>query len=119
MSLITVTYLNFLHRFYFNMFDIDGTGSINIHELALALSCIVADESNALYMDASQLESTSEDVQHLFDAIDTKNTGTIDFDEFKAFYDTVLMNSQKHLSEPSMVIEQLKKSSDITMMFEK
>mmetsp|Transcript_13963 Transcript_13963/g.20891 ORF Transcript_13963/g.20891 Transcript_13963/m.20891 type:complete len:631 (+) Transcript_13963:150-2042(+) len=106
-------------RFYFNMFDIDGTGSINIHELALALSCIVADESNALYMDASQLESTSEDVQHLFDAIDTKNTGTIDFDEFKAFYDTVLMNSQKHLSEPSMVIEQLKKSSDITMMFEK
>mmetsp|Transcript_22186 Transcript_22186/g.32284 ORF Transcript_22186/g.32284 Transcript_22186/m.32284 type:complete len:633 (+) Transcript_22186:58-1956(+) len=99
-------------RFYFNMFDIDGTGSINIHELALVLSCIVADESNPLYMDASQLEPTSEDIQHLFDVIDTNKTGTIDFEEFKAFYETVLINSQKYLSEPAMVVEQLKKSSD-------
>lgn len=86
-------------RFYFNMFDVNHTGVIDQEELKLAVSCLFADEQQKLAA-AGKLDTSSPhfqvsvpDIQALFEAIDTGKTGTIDYEEFKAFYNTVLITS--------------------------
>ncbi|CAE7487487.1 CPK5, partial [Symbiodinium microadriaticum] len=85
-------------RFYFNMFDVNHTGCIDQDEMKLAVSCLFADEQQKLFdADAEnghpRFQVSVPDVEALFEAIDTKKTGTIDFEEFQTFYQTVLINS--------------------------
>jgi serine/threonine protein kinase len=96
-------------RFYFNMFDVGHTGYIDPEELKLAVSCLFADEQQKLAA-TGQLNSSSPhfqvsvpDIQALFEAIDTGKTGTIDYEEFKAFYNAVLINSTTRNEKSDMI----------------
>lgn len=73
-------------RFYFNMFDIDGTGKISLDELKLVVSSISRVEDG-------QTPISPSDIQALFEAMDTKKTGDIDFDEFKQFYQMLMITT--------------------------
>ncbi len=79
-------------RFYFNMFDFDNTGTIDLDELKLVIRCICTDHSNTntkVEYDAP----TESDIVAMFEAMNTKKTGTIDYEEFKTFYNTLLITS--------------------------
>jgi Ca2+-binding EF-hand superfamily protein len=70
-------------RFYFNMFDIDGTGKISLDELKLVVNSITRVEGPI----------SPHDIQALFEVMDTKKTGDIDFDEFKQFYKMIMIST--------------------------
>ena len=84
-------------RFYFNMFDIDGTGKISLDELHTVVRSITAGVSE----EKSNRPVNSIDVEAMFHAIDTKKTGYIDFDEFKEFYLAVMVSTTSNPS-PSL-----------------
>eukprot|EP00602_Paraphysomonas_sp_CaronLab_P002997 CAMPEP_0185032234 /NCGR_PEP_ID=MMETSP1103-20130426/20169_1 /TAXON_ID=36769 /ORGANISM="Paraphysomonas bandaiensis, Strain Caron Lab Isolate" /LENGTH=586 /DNA_ID=CAMNT_0027568055 /DNA_START=54 /DNA_END=1814 /DNA_ORIENTATION=+ len=84
-------------RMYFNIFDINETGYIDLEELKLAVGCIFLDENNPLFHGT---DKTAIDVEALFHTIDTAKNGRITFDEFKNFYDAVLIQSTKRMLEP-------------------
>lgn len=77
-------------RFYFNMFDFDNTGTIELEELKLVMRCICTDQSNTNPEYAIPTES---DMEAIFEAMAIKNNKSIDYDEFKLFYNTLLMSS--------------------------
>lgn len=65
-------------RLYFNVFDINETGTIDIEELKIAVNFL-------LYMGSDEPHSLP-NIQELFSAIDVTQNGLIDFQEFKQFY---------------------------------
>lgn len=68
---------------YFNLFDVDEDGFISRYEMTAVVSCLFDDG----------LESTRH-VDELFDAIDINpKDNRIDLEEFKLFYNTVLLPS--------------------------
>lgn len=75
-------------RFYFNMFDINGTGKISLDDLKLVVDCITRQEE-----DIAQGPTSPTDIQTLFETMDIKKTGDIDFDEFKQFYQMVMIST--------------------------
>jgi Ca2+-binding EF-hand superfamily protein len=75
-------------RFYFSMFDFDNHGKIGLDQMQLVVRCIFADTTGIEPPD-------SLDIQAMFEAMDTKKTGYIDFEEFKRFYETVLISSAR------------------------
>jgi serine/threonine protein kinase len=78
-------------RFYFNMFDINDSGFIDLEELKLAVQCILLDDNNPRYMNS--FKHGESDVESLFRAMDMSSDGKIDFDEFRAFYSTIMIQS--------------------------
>jgi len=70
----------------FDLFDTDGSGSIDVNELKVAMK--------ALGMDAK-----SEEIRKLINDIDTDGDGTIDFDEFLA-----MMTARKQVSEERVCV---------------
>lgn len=79
-------------RFYFNMFDINGTGKITLDDLQLVIQSITRIE------DLAEGPTSSNEIQTLFKEMDVKNTGDIDFDEFKQFYRMVMISTNSHHS---------------------
>jgi Ca2+-binding EF-hand superfamily protein len=77
-------------RFYFNMFDVNGTGKISLDELQLVIGCITQLEDPT--SQAAPVTS-SNDIQTLFETMDIKKTGDIDFDEFKQFYQMIMIST--------------------------
>jgi Ca2+-binding EF-hand superfamily protein len=76
-------------RFYFNMFDIDGSGKISLEELHTVVKSITTGVSE----EKSHRPINSLDVETMFYAMDTKKTGYIDLDEFKDFYKAVMVST--------------------------
>lgn len=89
-------------RLYFNMFDMKETGYIDLEELKLVVGCLMVDEIN----DLNSLEALDnhpasvKNIEYLFNTIDLAKNGRIDFDEFKIFYNTIMLTSTK-LNLPS------------------
>lgn len=73
-------------KFYFNMFDVDGTGKISLDELKLVVGSITRVEDG-------QGQISPSDIEALFEAMDTKKTGDIDFEEFKQFYQMIMITT--------------------------
>lgn len=84
-------------RFYFNMFDINGSGQIDLEELKLVMQCILLDDNNPRYMNT--LSHGEQDVESLFKVMDMSSDGLVDFNEFKAFYDTIMIQSSPRCVE--------------------
>lgn len=80
-------------RLYFDIFDINETGYINLEELKVAVACLLQDESTPLLVTGLDGTTTTSSIEELFSAIDVSKDGRIDFDEFKTFYETVLVYS--------------------------
>ena len=79
-------------RFYFNMFDVNGTGKITLDDLHLVIKSITRIE------DFAEESTSPNEIQMLFKDMDVKNTGDIDFDEFKQFYRMVMISTNSHHS---------------------
>jgi serine/threonine protein kinase/Ca2+-binding EF-hand superfamily protein len=73
-------------RLYFNIFDIQDTGFIDKDELRICLELLLMDDSSRGEGGAGSLPKVDE----VFDTMDFTNTGSIDFNEFKTFYEAVL-----------------------------
>lgn len=93
-----------LVRFYFNMFDFDHSGTIGMDELKLVIRCICTDQqSNAMGGTSSAptiLEEES-DVEAMFAAMATKKNETIDYEEFKSFFYSLLVTSSTRSRRPT------------------
>ena len=77
---------------HFNMFDINDSGIIDIDELRLAVQCILTDDTNPrCFMETFR----GEDVDTLFATMDIAKNGHVDFEEFKAFFETVMIQSSR------------------------
>ena len=74
-------------RLYFNIFDIRDTGFIDKVELRICLELLLTDDSSRVRPDGT---TVVHNVDELFSAMDFTKSGSIDFNEFKAFYETVL-----------------------------
>jgi hypothetical protein len=75
--------------------DINESGFIDLEELKVAVAFLLEEESLPMGMmggDATSTSATSS-VEDLFAAIDVAKDGRIDFEEFKVFYETVLVYS--------------------------
>jgi len=83
-------------RLYFNVFDYKETGFIDKEELRTVVACILQDQAeNDL---ENNMGSMSFNVEDLFDIIDVKKNGRIDYEEFKQFYHAVLTNTNTRRS---------------------
>lgn len=69
---------------YFNLFDIDDTGYIDLEELKLMVQILLRDQQPAT------AEGMQKKCEELFKVIDSDANGNISFDEFKKFYAGVL-----------------------------
>ena len=85
--------------FYFNMFDINNTGHIDLEELKLAVECILLDDCSPRFMVRNF--GDDKDIETLFKAMDIGHDGLVDYGEFKAFYDTIIIQSSPRLEEGS------------------
>merc|ERR1711970_455838 len=80
----------------FDLFDTDGSGSIDTNELKVAMK--------ALGMDAK-----SDEIRKLINDIDSDGDGTIDFDEFLA-----MMTARKQARTPARTSSRCSSSSTTT-----
>ena len=80
-----------LIRFYFNMFDFENTGKIALDEMKIVIRCIFADKSNV--GDVND-QPTAYDIERMFELLlnrsDIKSNETINFNEFKLFYNNLI-----------------------------
>lgn len=113
-------------RMYFRLFDIHDTGSIQLDDFKLAVSCLIENRHSSHTVSMSSYPSTSQDlndiflssspsshgfipfptstsnstmenIEELFRAIDTDKNGMIGFVEFKEFYHALLATTSQHL----------------------
>jgi Ca2+-binding EF-hand superfamily protein len=94
-------------RLYFNIFDINDSGCIDKDELRICLELLLMDDSSRLESSAGCLAKVDE----LFSAMDFTNSGTIDFHEFKTFYETVLTATTLTTSSAGSATEHMKNVS--------
>ena len=83
-------------QLYFRMFDIDEDGYIGKEELELVIGCLLHDGTGLLVIDENDVNSMH--VEEIFLAIDTNRDGRIDIDEFRTFYEAVLLPSSRQQS---------------------
>ena len=92
-------------RMYFDIFDINGSGFIDVDELKVAIGCFLQDESNPLYRNAEQYVESMANIQSLFDEIDSSRDGKIEFSEFQTFYKSLLVNSTMNAAQISTALK--------------
>lgn len=88
-------------RLYFNLFDMDEDGSIGKEELRAVLNLLLHDGAGPLLIENNSGGSrvmNMPNIDELFDVIDSNRDGNIDYNEFKTFYDTILLPSTSRLS---------------------
>lgn len=101
-------------RMYFHIFDLHGSGQIQLDDFKLAVSCLLEnrqvlssaslDTSDHRILSSSShptsnslhsLENNLKNIEELFVAIDTDKNGSIGFGEFKEFYDAILSTTSR------------------------
>merc|ERR1711991_1124475 len=82
----------------FDLFDTDGSGSIDVNELKVAMK--------ALGMDAK-----SDEIRKLINDIDSDGDGTIDFDEFLAMM-TARKQGEDTRERPSQSVQAVRRRQD-------
>ena len=83
-------------KLYFNVFDYKETGFIDKEELRTVVACILHDQAESDL--ENNLGGMNFNVEDLFDIIDVKKNGRIDYEEFKQFYEAVLTNTNTRRS---------------------
>lgn len=105
-------------RMYFQIFDFQGSGNIQLDDFKLAISCFLENRqsinpslsrsysqdindrftSSNLSNNSNMLPSlsTGENIEELFTAIDTDKNGIIGFAEFKDFYHAILSSTSNN-----------------------
>ena len=81
---------------YFKVFDYKELGFIDKEELRTVVACILQDQAEGDV--ENNVGSMSFNVEDLFDIIDVKKNGRIDYEEFKQFYEAVLTNTNTRRS---------------------
>lgn len=125
-------------RFYFRLFDIDESGTIDINDLKIVISCLVLNDlpilsslsappspptsSNSVnYVPNKSCvnelpdDLTARSVNDLFSLINISSDGRIDFDEFRIFYDAILAYSNTRQTVVSYETEATKKIDQIIL----
>jgi Ca2+-binding EF-hand superfamily protein len=82
-------------QMFFRMFDIDNSGVINRDEFNLALEHLSTFMPHALHIEEGEdpratNEAFHASVDELFREMDVSGDGTIQYEEFKKFYDEVM-----------------------------
>lgn len=72
-------------KLYFDMFDVKQTGYIDIDELKLVMDFMVPVE------DVNNKEVLNVHVEEMFQFMDRAKNGRVEFDEFKEFYNAVMV----------------------------
>lgn len=85
-------------RMFFRMFDIDNSGAINREEFKLALEHLSFITPHALQNDEGEGDANIGDnfhanVDELFREMDVSGDGSIQYEEFKKFYEEVMRAS--------------------------
>lgn len=88
-------------KLYFKVFDVDEDGSISKEELELVMRCLLHDGAGPLLV-TSDCDVTVLNIEALFEHINWKQNGSIDFEEFERFYNAVLLPSRISRSTRSL-----------------
>jgi serine/threonine protein kinase len=84
-------------KLYFSVFDVDEDGFIGENELELVVGCLLHDGAGPLLVTSDQ-EVNTVNIEEMFQIIDTNHDGRIDFEEFREFYNAVLLPSSRQSS---------------------
>lgn len=82
---------------YFKLFDINKDGHIDSTELELVVNCLLNDGTGALLLTDASLDL--DNIEQLFDYIDTSGDGKISLQEFTTFYQQLLSSSSLALNQ--------------------
>jgi Ca2+-binding EF-hand superfamily protein len=77
-------------KFYFHLFDFDSSGAIKLEELKLVIRCFCSEHLESSH---SIVPPSEEEIETMFEAMNTKHTNQINFDEFKMFYQRLINES--------------------------
>ena len=77
----------------FYLFDIRSTGEIHLQELKFILSFLLKEELRNMSKD--ELAESEKRVEELFLTINVSKSGTVDFEEFKKFYNSIMLSTSK------------------------
>jgi Ca2+-binding EF-hand superfamily protein len=84
-------------KLYFSVFDVDEDGFIGESELELVVGCLLHDGAGPLLV-TSDHDVNAPNIEEMFQLIDTNHDGRIDFEEFREFYNAVLLPSSRQSS---------------------
>lgn len=74
-------------RLFFDMFDIDGNGKISRTELHIVTECLLEDGMT------ESVAVLAKDIENLYETIHNKDEASIEFAEFKVFYEKIIRRS--------------------------
>lgn len=74
-------------RLFFDMFDADGDGAISRNELHAVAQCLLEDGMT------DSITEMAGDIENLFETIHNKDEETVEFAEFKVFYERIIRRS--------------------------
>ena len=81
-------------KLFFSLFDLNDCGYIGMDELTIVVGCLLQDDTRPISLNASEWNGpVNYNIEELFHTIDLNHDGKIDFDEFKTFYETILLHS--------------------------
>lgn len=83
-------------KLYFDMFDVKQNGYIDIDELKLVMDFMIPVDDN------SAVATRNKHIEDMFLIMDKAENGRVDFEEFKAFYNAVMIASTKNAIQTSL-----------------
>lgn len=98
-------------KLYFSVFDVDEDGYIGESELELVVGCLLHDGAGPLLV-TSDHDVNTPNIEEMFNLIDTNHDGRIDFEEFREFYNAVLLPSSRQSS-----LDVTQNASDVELGF--
>ena len=100
-------------QIYFNLFDVEGNDQIKLQEFKLMLGLLL--NAELLLMSEEELCATETHIDALFLTINLSKTGTLDFEEFKKFFMSILMTTSQLRYSRASTQENLRSKRAITI----